>query len=50
MIDFMNIDKYKENNRIEAKKHSAVSQTAFGKHIRLLPIRLAELFCLVSKN
>lgn len=41
MLDFSNIQKYRENNRIEAKKALGGLPEAFGKPIRLLPIHWA---------
>lgn len=40
MIDFTNIEKYKENNRIEAKKAIGGLPIAFGKPILRLPTLL----------
>ena len=40
MLDFENLDKYRENNRIEAKKAvGGDCPKAFGRHTLLLPIR-----------
>ena len=50
MIDFGNLEKYRENNRIEAKKALAVCPKAFGKPIPLLPIPTAVLSCWEWKN
>ena len=50
MLDLSQLNKYKENNRIEAKKkpkkHKAVCPIAVGRHTRLLPILSAVIFCL----
>ena len=46
MLDLSQLSKYKENNRIEAKKRLKVGYpAAFGKHIRLLPTLSAVIFC-----
>ena len=39
MLDFENLDKYRENNRIEAKKAVGDCPKAFGRHTLLLLIR-----------
>jgi hypothetical protein len=39
MLDLSELSKYRENNRIEAKKLLAVYQRVFGKPIPHLPIR-----------
>lgn len=46
MLDLTQLSKYKENNRIEAKKRKAVCPIASGRHTRLLPILSAVIFCL----
>ena len=38
MIDFNNLEQYKENNRLEVKKPKAACLIAFGKHILLSQI------------
>lgn len=50
MIDFCNLEKYRENNRIEAKKPLVGCPGAFGKPIPLLPIPTAALSCWAWKN
>lgn len=46
MLDLTQLSKYKENNRIEAKKLKAVYPIASGRHTPLLPILSAVIFCL----
>lgn len=47
MLDLSQLNKYKENNRLEAKRHKAVCPIASGRHTQLLPILLVATFCLV---
>lgn len=44
VIDLNNIEKYRENNRIEAKRQQADYLKACGKHIHPLQIHSEELY------
>ena len=50
MIDFGNLEKYRENNHIKAKKALGGCQRAFGKPIPPLPIPTVALSCWEWRN
>lgn len=50
MINFNDLSKYRENNRIEAKKLLAAYRKVYGKRILRLRILWAELFYSVWKR